>query len=134
MNPFLSFPFFEAGVPAGFPSPADDYLESSLNLEELLVPRPSSTFFIRVKGDSMKGAGIFSGDILVVDRSLNAKPGDVVVALWNGEFTVKRLIKKETGYFLAPENPRYPLFPLSDDAEFQIWGVVTFAIHRTHGI
>jgi DNA polymerase V len=132
MNSYLSLPLFESGVSAGFPSPADDYLESSLRLEQFLVPHPASTFFVRVKGESMTGAGIFSGDILIVDRSLNAKPGDIIVALWNGAFTVKRLIKKEMQFYLASENPRYPLFPLSEESEFQIWGVVTFVIHRPH--
>lgn len=125
----MSVSFFESELWAGFPSSAEDFIESKLNLNEFLVSRPSSTFFIRVQGDSMEGAGIFSGDMLIVDRSLNAKSENVVVALLNGEFTVKRLVLKGETIFLKPENPKYRLLKVTPEADFQIWGVVTYVIH-----
>ncbi len=116
-------------VPAGFPSPADDFLDHALDLNEFLVKRPSSTFFVRVKGDSMTGSGIFSGDVLIVDRSLEAKDQSVVVALLNGEFTVKRMVKRLGKIFLMPENPRYPAVEITASMEFEVWGVVKHVIH-----
>src|SRR6476661_8507117 len=95
-------PYFEVGVSAGFPSPADDEIERPLDLHDLLVKHPSATFFIRVDGDSMEGAGIYTGDILVVDRALKAEHGTVVVALFNGEFTVKRLHIVQKKIYLFP--------------------------------
>ncbi|NGX61343.1 MAG: LexA repressor [Chlamydiae bacterium] len=124
-------PYFEARLPAGFPSPADDFLEKQLDLHELLVKHPAATFFVRVEGDSMIGAGIHSGDILVVDRSLSPRIGKIIVALLNGEFTVKRLKKEGKRLFLSPENPRYPAIEVEEEAEFQVWGVVTYVIHRS---
>lgn len=129
MIPTLSF--FESGLPAGFPSPADDFIERQLDLHELLVVHPEATFFVRVQGDSMIGAGMHSGDILVVDRSLSAAHGKIVVALLNGAFTVKRLIIRGKKITLAAENPRYPHLEITEGSEFQVWGVVTYVIHRT---
>ncbi len=117
-------------VPAGFPSPADDYLEERLDLNELLIDHPAATFFVKVVGDSMRDAGIISGDILVVDRSLEPGDGKVVVAVLNGEFTVKRIRSTKEGVFLVPENPDYPLKQVSGEDSFEVWGVVTSAIHR----
>ena len=97
-------PLFQSAVAAGFPSPAEDYVEKKLDLNELMVPHPTATFFVKVEGSSMEDANIFSGDILVVDRSLEAKNGAIVVAILNGEFTVKRLIKEKNKVFLCPEN------------------------------
>ena len=125
-----SLPYFEGGVAAGFPSPADDYLEKALDLHELLVDHPAATFFVRVEGDSMKDAGMQSGDILIVDRSLAPESGKIVVALLNGEFTVKRLLRKGEKLFLLPENSRYPSIEVTDGSDFQVWGVVTYVIHR----
>jgi len=117
-------------VPAGFPSPAEEYLEKTLDLNEYLVPRPESTFFVRVCGDSMIGAAIHHDDLLLVDRSRTPRSGDVVIACVDGEFTVKRLRKTETGLELAPENPDYPPLALTEDTDFQVWGVVQHVIHK----
>lgn len=119
-------------IPAGFPSPADDYLEPSLNLHELMIKHPAATFFVKVVGDSMRGAGIHSGDILVVDRSLEPQEGKIVVAVVNGEFTVKRMGREANGQILLlAENPAYPPIRISEESNFQVWGVVTYAIHKT---
>jgi len=117
-------------LPAGFPSPADDHMENSLDLNEYLVKHPAATFFIRVEGDSMVGAGIHSGDMLIVDRSLSALNGKIIVALVDGEFTVKKMIIKGKKLFLASANPRYPTICIADSSLFQVWGVVTYVIHR----
>ncbi len=124
-----SLPFYEGGVAAGFPSPADDYLERGLDLHELLVDHPAATFFVRVQGESMSGAGLASGDILIVDRSLTPQSGKVVIALLNGEFTVKRLVRKDKQVSLVPDNPRYKTILVTPEDDFQIWGVVTYVIH-----
>lgn len=125
-----SLPFFEEGASCGFPSTADDYLEKKLDLHGLVVTNPAATFFIRVAGDSMIGAGIYSGDILVVDRSLPPKEGKVIVALLNGEFTVKRLKAIEKKIYLYAENPKYPPIEIKAGSDFQVWGTVTYAVHR----
>ena len=119
-----------SSVSAGFPSPADDYIEQELNLDELLIKNPEATFFVRVSGDSMIGAGMCTGDILIVDCSLEAQAGDVIIAILEGEFTVKRLIRQGRQYFLKPENPAYPLIELHETTEFRVWGVVTHVIHK----
>lgn len=131
MRPGPKFPFYASGLPAGFPSPADDYLEKQLDLHELLVEHPEATFFVRVEGDSMQGAGMYSGDILIVDRSLPAKYGKIVVALLDGEFTVKRLVQKNNQIYLVAENPHYPPLKITEESDFQVWGIVTYVIHRT---
>jgi DNA polymerase V len=123
-------PLAGEAVPAGFPSPAEDYIEKSLDLNEYLAPRPEATFFVRVSGDSMIGAAIHHGDILVVDRSLTAVPGNVVIACVHGEFTVKRLRRTAIGLELAPENPDFAPLPLDPETEFEIWGVVRHVLHK----
>lgn len=125
----VPLPLAGEAVPAGFPSPAEEYLEKTLDLNEHLVPRPEATFFVRVCGDSMTGAAIHHDDILIVDRSVTPKPGHVVIAHVNGEFTVKRLRKTEYGLELAPENPDYSSITLTPESEFEIWGVVRHVIH-----
>jgi DNA polymerase V len=112
-------------VRAGFPSPAGDYVESEIDLAEILVPHPSSTFFVRVNGDSMKDACIPDGALLVVDKSLRATSGKIVVAIVNGEFTIKRLVKTPRSWVLHPENPLYKPVPITEDMRFEVWGVVT---------
>ena len=124
----MPLPFFDVGVAAGFPSPADDFIEHSLDLHELLIDHPAATFFVRVEGDSMQGAGMQSGDILIVDRSLTPQNGKIVVALVNGEFTVKRLKIERQKIYLVAENPRYSTIEVADESDFQVWGVVTYAI------
>ncbi len=122
-------PLYAARVAAGFPSPADDYIEGKLDLNEHLVKRPAATFFVRVEGDSMIGAGIHSGDILIVDRSLNPCHGKVVIAVLDGELTVKRLEQRKGVLRLHPENNSYHAIEITDAMDFTIWGVVTNVIH-----
>ena len=122
-------PVFLGRLPAGFPSPADDYLEGKLDLNRHLIKHPAATFFVRVSGDSMLGAGIHTGDLLVVDRSLEAVDGNVIVAALDGELTVKRLSKRGTAVCLLPENRNYQPIEVQPQQEFEIWGVVTNVIH-----
>ena len=117
-------------VVAGFPSPADDYIEDRLNLNDQLIPHKESTFLLRVQGDSMKKIGIFDGDLLVVDKSLKPSDGKIVIAALDGELTVKRLSIKSTGTWLVPENDNYPPIPVREESEVVIWGVVTSTIHQ----
>lgn len=119
-----------ATVQAGFPSPADDFMEQKLDLNDHLIRHPAATFFVRVEGDSMKGAGIQRGDILVVDRSLEAQEGKIVIAVINGEFTVKRIRFEDSTVLLEAENPSYGPIRIDPDADFKIWGVVTYVIHK----
>ncbi len=116
-------------ISAGFPSPAEDYLEGRLDLNQLLIRKPAATYFVRVVGDSMTGAGIHSGDLLVVDRSLEAGDGRVVIAVLNGEMTVKRLEITQKQVCLVAENPLYPAIEVTEAMEFEVWGIVTHVIH-----
>ena len=125
----LSLPFY-SGVSAGFPSPADDYLEEHLDVGNYLVKNPCATFFVRVQGDSMIDASIHPGDILVVDRSLPATHGSIIIAVLNGEFTVKRLHKRGGVVRLMPENSNYPPLTIRDGDEFKVWGIVAHVLHR----
>ena len=125
----LRTPISLSYVSAGFPSPADPHLDKTLDLHELMVENPSATFFVRVSGDSMIGAGIQTNDILVVDRSREVQHNDIIVAILFGEFTVKRWIKKNSRAFLQAENPLYPSIEVTKDSDFEVWGVVTYAIH-----
>ena len=120
-------PLILARVSAGFPSPADDYVEGLLDLNDHLIKNPAATFFIRAEGDSMQGAGIHSGDLLIVDRSLQASDGDVIVASLGGELTVKRVRQKGETLWLVPENSDYE--PVEVDIDLHVWGVVTSVIH-----
>ncbi|MBF0382293.1 MAG: repressor LexA [Magnetococcales bacterium] len=126
-----AIPLFSSMVPAGFPSPADDYIENQLDLNQYLINHPAATFFVRVSGTSMTGAGINHGSILVVDRSLEPNDGDIVVAVIHGELTVKRLKRYQGGrVFLVPENPDYKPVELTQEMEVTIWGVVTSAVQE----
>jgi len=126
------FPLFLATVEAGFPSPADDYLEGELDLNELLIQNGPATFFVRARGESMNGdqPTIQDGDLLVVDKSRTPKTGDVVIAFLDGAFTVKRLRCTELGVWLLPENKTFPEIRIEDGQEFVIWGVVTARISQ----
>ena len=115
-------------VPAGFPSPAADHFEEQIDLNKHLQKNPSSTFFVRAQGNSMQDAFIADGSLLVIDRSIRAQHGHIVLAVLNGEFTVKRLIKTSGGVFLAPENTDYKPIHVTADMDFQVWGVVSFII------
>jgi DNA polymerase V len=123
-------PLAESNIQAGFPSPADDFIQNRLDLNEHLVLHPAATFFVRVAGDSMVGAGIADGDILVVDRSLEPADGRVVIAVVSGELVVKRLRRTEGGWLLAAENDGYPPIEIGEESDFEVWGVVTNVIHR----
>ena len=120
-------------VVAGFPSPAEQYLEPPLDLNELLVKRPAATYFVRVQGDSMSGAGISDGDLLVVDRSLRPADGDVIIASVDGDFTVKTYRRDKDGIRLEPANPAYPVIRLRAGQELDYFGKVTACIHRFAG-
>ncbi len=126
----LSLPIYTASVQAGFPSPAENDLDRTLDLNEFLISHPAATFFVRVTGDSMQNAGIFSGDILIVDRSLEPADHKIVIAVIAGEFTVKRLRIHEGKIFFVPENPAYPILEVKEGNDFQVWGVVTYVIHK----
>ena len=122
-------PLYGDRVAAGFPSPADDYLEDKIDLNQYLVKHPASTFLVRASGNSMINAGIFPNDILVVDKSIKAENGNVVIAIIDGELTVKRYINKRSSVVLQPENDNYETIELNGKSEAQIWGVVTSVIH-----
>ncbi|MEM9817194.1 MAG: translesion error-prone DNA polymerase V autoproteolytic subunit [Cyanobacteria bacterium P01_D01_bin.6] len=128
-RPCYALPFYSCSVAAGFPSPADDHLDGRLNLDEHLIRHPSATFIVRAAGDSMIGAGIHHNDLLIVDRSLEATDGKVVIAAVDGELTVKRLRKHEGKVYLMPENSAYPPLEMTKGQEMVIWGVVTTVIH-----
>jgi len=122
-------PLLNDSVSAGFPSPADDYTEENIDLNEHLISNPFSTFFLRVKGESMINAGIKDKDLIIVDKSLIAKPGDIVIAMIDGEFTIKRLSIKNNELYLKAENHNYPDFKFKNHIDLQIWGVVIYSIH-----
>jgi len=122
-------PLIENPIKAGFPSPANDYIESELDFNTFLVKNKPATYALRVKGDSMINAGIFSGDILITDRSIEPKSNDIIIASLDNEFTVKRYIIKNKEFFLYPENSEYPVIKITRESNFQIWGTVTFTIH-----
>lgn len=119
-------------VPAGFPSPADDYLDMDLNLHDYLVQHPSATFCVRAIGDSMVDAGIQSSDVMVIDRALTPKNNDIILAVVNGEFTVKRIKKSEDELYLMPANENYKPMKITEEMNFQVWGVVNFIIHKAN--
>lgn len=127
--PRREYPLFTSRVAAGLPSPADDHQEDALDLNEHLVRHPAATFLVQVQGDSMTGAGIHHGDLLVVDRSLEPKSGTIVIAVVNGELTVKRLRVDEGGVRLMPENPDYAPIEIREGMDLTLWGVVVHVIH-----
>lgn len=123
--------FFSTRIPAGFPSPAEDFLEKRLDLNDYLIRNQAATFLVRVAGNSMINAGISDGDILIVDRSVEPADGKIILGVLNGEFTVKRIQKKDNRLFLMPENDTFKPIEIAGEMDFQIWGVVTFSIHKT---
>jgi len=124
-RPLLAWP-----VKAGFPSPADDYLEGRIDLNQHLIKHPAATFFVRVSGDSMTGAGIHDGDLLIVDRAAEVTSGCIVVARVHDEFTLKRIRKDGRRVFLVPENPQYPPIEVTEGSDFEIWGRVTGSVRE----
>jgi DNA polymerase V len=129
-SPREGLPLYLSPIEAGFPSPADDHLYRRLDLHEHLVRNRLSTFFLRAHGDSMTGAGIHDGDLLIVDRAEAAGHNKVVIAALDGELTVKRLLRRNGRVLLAPENPAYPEIDITEHEHVHVWGVVTYAIHK----
>ncbi|MCG8710014.1 translesion error-prone DNA polymerase V autoproteolytic subunit [Brenneria sp. 4F2] len=124
----LSLPLFSDAIPAGFPSPAQDYVEQRIDLNNVCIRHPGATYFLRVSGESMIDGHISDGDLLVVDSALEAKHGDIVIAAVDGEFTVKRL-QRSPNLALLPMNPSYKPLYINQDDRLEIFGVVTFVIH-----
>jgi DNA polymerase V len=125
----VELPIFLESVSAGFPSPAEDYMEGKLDLNKYLIKNPSATFFVRVTGDSMINAGIYSGDILIVDRSLSPKDSSIVIAVIDSELLVKRMQYIKNKIYLSPENPKFEPIEITGEMNFEVWGVVTTVIH-----
>ena len=126
----LLIPLVNEAVSAGFPSPAEDYIELGVDLNKYLIKNPISTFFLRVSGNSMNNAGIYNNDLLIIDRSINPTPGNIVVALLDGEFTLKRLIKEQNNYYLKADKENYPAISLYEYVDIEIWGVAIYSIHE----
>lgn len=125
-----ALPLYLSVAQCGWPSPADDYIDQQINLHELVARNPPATFFLRAAGDSMIGVGIHDGDLLVVDRSLDARHNKVVIAALDGELLVKRLVRRGFKVFLAPANPDYAEIEITDREYVHIWGVVTYVLHK----
>ena len=125
----VNIPLLSDSISAGFPSPADDYTEENIDLNEHLISNPFSTFFLRVKGESMINSGIKDKDLVIVDKSLTAKPGNIVIAMIDGEFAIKRLSIKNNELYLKAENHNYPEIRFKNYIDVQIWGVVIYSIH-----
>jgi DNA polymerase V len=123
-------PLFVVPVTAGFPSPAEDYIEGKLDLNKYLITHPAATFFVRVTGESMIDAGIHPGDILIVDRALEPADKNVVIAVIDGEFMVKRIRMVQSKIFLMPENKNFKPLEIENEMNFEVWGVVTNVIHQ----
>ena len=126
----LKLPLFLARTPAGrWPSPADDYIEERIDLNKKLIKHPNATYLVRVAGDSMINARIDDGDLLIVDRAMEAGHKDIVLAVLNGEFTVKRIVRQMNRLFLVAANPKYPPFEVTPEMDFEVWGKVTYIFH-----
>ena len=126
----LPLQYADEGIRAGFPSPAQDYMEQAIDLNKELIRHPASTFYGRVVGDSMRDEGIEEGDILVIDKSLELQDNDLAVCFIDGEFTVKRVRLETDAAWLVPSNPDYPLIKVTKDNEFVVWGIVTYTIKK----
>ena len=124
--------FFDTGISAGFPSPVEDFKEQRLSLDKELIRNKETTFFARVSGQSMIGAGLDDNDLLVIDKSLEPAHNKIAVCFLDGEFTVKRLKVDSEGVWLQPENPNYPIIKITDDNDFVIWGIVTNVIKKVY--
>ncbi len=124
----LEIPFFDIGISAGFPSPADDFIELTINLNKEFIKNKDTTFFARVKGHSMKDAGIFDGDLLIIDKSLEPQDGKIAICQIDGDFTIKRIKKEKDFYWLIAENVDYKPIKVTPDNDFMIWGIVTNSI------
>ena len=122
--------FIDTGISAGFPSPADDFKETRISLDEELITNKEATFFAKVNGQSMIGAGLDDNDLLVIDRSLEPENNKIAICFLDGEFTVKRLKVKNGEVWLQPENPNYPIIKITEENDFIIWGIVTSVIKK----
>ncbi len=123
-------PLANESISAGFPSPADDYMDIGIDLNEQLIRHPASTFFLRASGHSMLEAGIQDGDLLIIDRALEPKPGHIVIAILDGSFTLKRLVRQQGVLYLEASHPNYPKLDLRHYGDVQIWGVAIYSIHN----
>lgn len=130
LNSDVKYPFINHGVSAGFPSPAMDFMESSIDLNKVLVENPIATFYVKVEGNSMIDAGIHDKDLLVVDRSLEPRNNKIAICLLDGEFTVKRIRLENNQLFLMPENPNYQPIQVTEENQLIIWGIVTYVISK----
>ena len=126
----LKIPLFESGVSAGFPSPADDYMDLPIDLNEFLIKHPAATFYVRVKGNSMEGAGIRNGDLLIVDRAEEPRNKSIVLGIIDGKCIVKRIKKKGRDQYLIPDNPEFKPIKIDNNMDFQVWDVVTYVVHK----
>lgn len=124
----MECPLIEGGIKAGFPSPAEDFLDASIDLNKELIKNPSATFYGRVKGDSMQDAGIANGDLLIIDKSLEPRDGKVAVCFIDGEFTIKRIKLDKNICWLMPANPSYKPIKVTEENEFMVWGIVVHII------
>jgi DNA polymerase V len=126
----LHLPMAATGISAGFPSPAEEYMEAGIDLNLELIRNPDATFFGRVKGYSMKDAGISDGDVLVIDKSLEPRNGSIAVCFLDGEFTVKRILKENDSVFLLPANNEFKPVRITEENDFLVWGIVTYVIKK----
>ena len=122
--------FYNSSIPAGFPSPAEDHIDIPLDLNEHLIRHPAATLYVYAKGNSMQNSGIYDGDLLIVDRAVEPKLKNIVIAVIDGEFTVKRISKIKNKIYLLPDNKEYQPIEIKDSSNFQIWGVVIYTIHK----
>ena len=126
----LKLPLAGSPVSAGFPSPAEDYIEMALDLNKELIKHPAATFYARVKGSSMIDAGIADGDLLIIDKALEPKDGDIAVCFIDGEFTLKRLALKEDGIYLMPANAEFKPIRITEENDFLVWGMLAYIVHK----
>ncbi|OJU39574.1 MAG: peptidase S24 [Bacteroidales bacterium 45-6] len=129
-NVELSLPIADDGIKAGFPSPAQDFMDLAIDLNKELVRHPASTFYGRVRGDSMQGAGVYDGDILIIDKSLEPQNGDMAVCFVDGEFTIKHIRIEKEVVWLIPANDHYKPIKVTEENDFLIWGIVTYSIKK----
>ena len=130
----VKLPLFLTKIQAGFPSPAEDYIDQKLDLNEYAIKHPSATFFVRVNGESMINAGIYHDDLLIVDRSIQPQNNSIIIANLDGDLTVKRFTKKRNKYYLVAENKNFPDIEVNDERDFEVWGVATFVLHSLKNI
>lgn len=129
-NDDVSLPYAEGGVKAGFPSPAQDYIDDAIDLNRVLIGHPESTFVVRVDGTSMIDSNVMDGDLLLVDKSVEAQEGSMCVCVLNGEFTLKYIHKRNGRLWLVPDNEEFEAIEVGEEEQFEVWGVVSYVIHK----